>query len=252
MQLTPVKLFVIQLIAHIVTVYWLFNASTADFIIALIVYFFTGCIGMTITYHRLLTHRSFKAPKWFEIFGTLCGTLGLTGSSLSWTAAHRLHHSRADRINDPHSPKILGYIRAQYLSMFSEIDIRKSPVIRSKLHQFLHRYYIPVNLLWAILLVSLVGWWWMITVYLVPACILWNAGSLINTVCHTRWLGYRPFNVPDNSVNNPILGLLMWGEGWHNNHHRFQNSPNIGRRWWEIDIGYYIILLIRKKNETKT
>jgi stearoyl-CoA desaturase (delta-9 desaturase) len=93
---------------------------------------------------------------------------------------------------------------------------------------------------------ALGGTWALMTLYIVPAVVLWNAGSLINTVCHTPFLGYRRYKVPDNSTNNPVLGLLMWGEGWHNNHHRFQSRANIGERWYEIDIGYYIIKLIKK------
>lgn len=249
MKLTALKLFIIQLIYHMLAIWWVFMEGLAIYDVGLIflVYFFTGCIGMTVTYHRLLTHKSFKSSKIFEIFGTLCGTVGMTGSSLSWTAAHRHHHVRADKQGDPHSPQVLGYIRAQYLSMFSAIELKRSPVIRSKIHRFIHRYYIPINLTWVTLLFMIWGIWGVMTLCIIPAVVLWNAGSLINTICHTRWLGYRQYNVPDNSVNNHVLGLFMWGEGWHNNHHRFQSRANIGERWWEIDIGYWIILLVRRR-----
>ena len=200
---------------------------------------------MSITYHRLLTHKSFKTNKFFEYFGTLCATLGLTGSSITWTAAHRQHHINADRINDPHSPLILGYFKAQWLSMNSPINIIKSPVIADSFHRFTHRYYIVLNLVWCTILYYIGGQWAILTLYLVPAAVLWNAGSLINTICHTKILGYRNYSTPDCSVNNPILGIFMWGEGWHNNHHRFQNRSKIGEKWWELDIGYWIIRLIK-------
>jgi stearoyl-CoA desaturase (delta-9 desaturase) len=245
-MLSAKKLFLMQLIAHIATIYWiLIVPEFIEILTVLIVYFFTGCIGMSVTYHRLLTHRSFTTSKFLEYFGTLCATLGLTGSSISWTAAHRIHHSKADRIGDPHSPKTLGYIRAQFLSMFSSINVYRSPLIRCPGHQFFHKYYLHINVTYALLISILFGLWGLLNLYLVPACVLWNAGSLINTINHTKWLGYRRFNTPDNSTNNPILGIIMWGEGWHNNHHRFQNRPNIGEKWWEIDIGYYIIKLIK-------
>lgn len=201
---------------------------------------------MSITYHRLLTHRSFTTSKFFEYFGTICATVGLTGSSLSWTATHRLHHSKSDKNNDPHSPKILGYIRTQWLSMFSEVNIKKSPVLKDKFHIAVHRHYILINVCWAAMIFLLFGFEYLLVLYLVPACLLWNSGSLINTVCHTTFLGYRRYKTPDNSVNNPLLGIFMWGEGWHNNHHRFQNRSNIGEKWYEIDIGYYIIKLIER------
>lgn len=247
MLLSAKKLFVLQLIAHIATLYWIYmGPSVMDIVTVFVIYFLTGCIGMSITYHRLLTHRSFKTNKFFEYFGTLCATIGLTGSSITWTAAHRQHHSLADKPKDPHSPFVLGYFRAQYLSMFSKINIIKSPVIRDNFHRYVHSNYILINLIYGLSVFMIFGLWGLLNLYLVPATILWNAGSLINTICHTSWLGYRRYNVPDKSVNNPILGLCMWGEGWHNNHHRFQNRPNIGEKWYEIDIGYLIIKVIKK------
>lgn len=246
MLLTAKKLFILQIIAHLASLYWLWMVpSLNDIMVVFIVYFITGCIGMSVTYHRLLTHNSFMTSKVFEYFGTMCATIGLTGSSITWTAAHRQHHASADRIKDPHSPAILGYFRAQWLSMFSKINIYRSPIIRDKGHQYFHKYYLHINLLYAIIVTTFFGMWGLLNLYLVPAAVLWNAGSLINTLCHTHWLGYRRYNVPDNSVNNPLLGLLMWGEGWHNNHHRFQSRPNIGEKWYEIDIGYYIIKLVK-------
>jgi stearoyl-CoA desaturase (delta-9 desaturase) len=245
--LNSYSLLLAQIICHIGTAFYLLHYATIqNLILVFCVYFLTGCIGMSITYHRLLTHNSFRCPKWFEIFGTVCGTLGLTGSSISWTAAHRKHHSRADKEGDPHSPKILGYFYAQWLSMFSDVQIYKSPVIRSKFHRLVHNYYFLINICYGILLYVIGGVYAVLTFWLVPACVLWNAGSLINTVCHTKWLGYKTHKLPDNSVNNPILGLLMWGEGWHNNHHRFQSRANIGEKWYEIDIGYQIIKMVKK------
>lgn len=245
--LTSSTLFLAQLIAHIAAVYWvLASFSLAGALVVVFVYFLTGCMGMSVTYHRLLTHRSFKTSKTFEYTGTVLATLGLTGSSLSWTASHRQHHRSADRAGDPHSPNVLGYVKAQWGSMFSPIDIRKSPVLSDAFHRWMHKHYFTVNLTYGALCFAVGGIEGVLIAWLVPAVVLWNAGSLINTVCHTRRLGYRRYETGDSSVNNPILGLLMWGEGWHNNHHRHQNRPNIGERWWEIDIGWFLIKLVRK------
>lgn len=202
---------------------------------------------MTMTFHRLLTHKSWVAPKWWEYFGTICGTLGLQGSSLAWTCAHRKHHQLADKPGDPHSPTILGFFRAHFLSMFSPIEIRRSPVIHSKFHIFCHRYYFHINICYSIILFALGGLWAVLNLWLVPAVVLWHSGNIINSFGHYRWFGTRPYSTPDNSVNNPVMGLLMWGEGWHNNHHRYQNRANIGsEHWWQIDIGFYLIKLISK------
>lgn len=253
MNLTSNKLFAAQALAHIATIYWLTTFFTPlNALYVFLVYFITGCLGMSIIYHRFLTHRSFKTNKYIEYIGTFFATVGLTGSSITWTAAHRQHHSNADRSSDPHSPSMLGYIKAQWFSMYSPIDIRRSPVISSSVHRLFHKYYLHINLLYSVILFAMGGIYALTTFYLVPACLLWNAGSLINTVCHTKWLGYRRYNTPDSSVNNPLLGILMWGEGWHNNHHRYQNRPNIGERWWEIDAGRLIIRMLGTEHETKT
>lgn len=249
MNLTPRTLLASQIVAHIATIYWFVEYFTwSSALLVFVVYFFTGCVGMSITFHRLLTHRSFKTSKLFEYFGTFCATVGLTGSSISWTAAHRQHHTKTDKAGDPHSPLILGYFTAQFLSMFSSIDIKRSPVLTSNFHRFFHKYYLAINVTWGLMLYVFFGIWGVLTLYLVPACLLWNAGSLINTIGHTPILGYVRYNVNDRSTNNPFLGVFMWGEGWHNNHHRFQNRANIGEKWWEIDIGYWVIKLISKSN----
>lgn len=199
---------------------------------------------MTLTFHRLLVHKSWKTPKYIEYIGTFFGTIGLQGSSLAWTCAHRLHHTKADKPGDPHSPFILGFWRSHFLSMFSPIRIKDSPVIHSKFHIFMHRYYFHINLLYGFFLLLLGNIYALLHFWLVPAFILWHAGNIVNSFGHSRWFGYRSFDTPDNSVNNPIMGLLMWGEGWHNNHHRFQNNSNFGKKWWEVDIGYFCIKLI--------
>jgi fatty-acid desaturase len=250
LPLTPISLFLAQAVAHIATIYWLIRGPTlqeAGLVFA--IYFVTGCLGMSVCYHRLLTHRSFECPQWIEKLFTLFATVGLTGSSISWTAAHRLHHSRTDKPGDPHSPKILGYVRAQWGSMFSPFSVARSPVFYSRFHRLIHRYYFLINGLYAITLFLAGGLEAVLVGWLVPACLLWNSGSLINTVCHTNWLGYKdknPASALDASVNVPILGVLMWGEGYHSSHHVAQRNPRIGRRWWELDIGYLVICLIRK------
>ena len=96
MLLSAKKLFILQIIAHITLLFWLFQVPTwTDVLTVFIVYFFTGCIGMSVTYHRLLTHRSFRTSKFFEYLGTFFASIGLTGSSITWTAAHRQHHATA-------------------------------------------------------------------------------------------------------------------------------------------------------------
>ena len=79
----------------------------------------------------------------------------------------------------------------------------------------------------------------LVSAYLFPAMILWNAGSFINTLTHM--IGYRNHETSDNSTNIPLLGILMWGEGWHNNHHAFPNSARHGLQWWQFDMSWIVI-----------
>ncbi len=84
----------------------------------------------------------------------------------------------------------------------------------------------------------------MIYAYFVPTLFVWHAGSFINSVNHT--LGYKNFETKDNSKNNLVTGYLISGEGWHNNHHAKASDPQFGKRWWEFDLGWQIIKLVRK------
>ena len=99
-------LLVAQIIAHLSIIPMIIYGSWYHWLLGFGVYFITGCFGMTITYHRLLSHKSWNAPKWFEYFGSLAGTYGLTGSTIGWVAIHKEHHHYTDQEGDPHSPHL--------------------------------------------------------------------------------------------------------------------------------------------------
>jgi len=245
-------LFFSQVIAHLSIIPMIMYGTWQHWILAFFVYFMTGCFGMTMTFHRLLSHKSWNPPKWFYKFGTLCGFYGLTGSSIGWVAVHREHHHHTDKEGDPHSPRHHGFFKVQWLSMFETPKPKYAiHLIRDKFHMFIHRWYFQLHLLIA-------GFWLivdpmlLVAAYLFPAMILWNAGSFINTLTHM--FGYRNFNTTDDSTNIPVLGILMWGEGWHNNHHADPNNPSFKRKWWELDVGGFFIKLLSQdkiKNEFK-
>ncbi len=242
-------LFATTIITHLSIIPMVIYGSWHHWLIAFIVYFITGCFGMTMTYHRLLSHASWNAPKWFEYFGTLCGFYGLTGSSIGWVAIHKEHHHHTDKEGDPHSPEVLGFFRVQWLSMFEIPNPRYViKLIRSKFHLFLHKWYFAIHgviaLTWYLIDPML-----LLSAYLIPAMILWNAGSFINTLTHT--FGYRNHNTDDNSTNIPLLGFLMWGEGWHNNHHWQPSNASFQYKWWEFDIGGWFIKKLETDKEWK-
>jgi fatty-acid desaturase len=238
-------LFFYQLIAHIGLLALFIYGSAIHFILALIVYFLTGCFGMTMTYHRLLSHKSWNAPRWFEIVGTLLGTYGLTGSSIAWTAIHRRHHHKTDVEGDPHSPKIHGFVKVQWFSMFEEPNPKYAAhLLRDKFHVFLHKNYFFIHLcIFCFLLI--IDPMLLVAMYLAPAAILWNMGSLINNLTHM--FGYRNFETKDDSTNISLLGYIVWGEGWHNNHHANPNDSSFKENWWEFDLGGLFIKLLEKK-----
>jgi len=198
-------LFLVQIITHLSIIPMIMYGSLHHWLIGFAVYFVTGCFGMTMTYHRLLSHNSWNAPTWYEYFGTLCGTYGLTGSSIGWVAIHKEHHHHTDKEGDPHSPEHMGFFRVQWLSMFETPNPRYViRLIRSKFHSFLHNWYFAIHLVIALI------WYFidpmlLVAAYLFPAMLLWNAGSFINTLTHT--FGYRNHDTDDNSTNIPVLGI---------------------------------------------
>lgn len=212
--------------------------------IAFLVYAVTGSIGASAIYHRLLSHRSYQCSIWWEQLGTIIGTLGGVGSSITWVAIHRAHHRWVDTERDPHSPWHRGFLSVQFLIMFNTPNLRLVPdLLRSKFHGWMHNYYWAVHVLYAGVLFVLDP---MAVIYahLVPASMLFHAGGLINTLGHS--VGWKSHSSKDTSVNNPVLGVLVWGEGWHNNHHADPADWRFGQQWWQIDVAAYLIRLVKK------
>lgn len=239
-KLRPNTLLLAQIIAHLAWIPLLLYGAWYHLLLVFVVYFITGCFGMTMTNHRLLSHKSWNAPNWFTIFGSLASTYGLVGSTISWVAIHRQHHRFTDRDGDPHSP-VHGFVRAQWFSMYHGVNVKYAvDLIRDKFHVFLHQKYFLIHLF-------IFAFWLMIdpmllvACYLAPAALLWEMGSFINTINHKSMIGYRNFDTPDNSRNVSWLGYLMWGEGWHNNHHYKASDPRFGLTDKEFDMGWFFI-----------
>jgi fatty-acid desaturase len=111
-------------------------------IYSLPMYFLTTCVGGTITYHRLLSHRSFVSPKLFYYFGILCAVWGGYGSPISWAAVHREHHRHTDQVGDPHSPLYFPWWKVQFLSIFCKVNLKLVPdLLQDPFLKFIHRNY---------------------------------------------------------------------------------------------------------------
>jgi sn-2 palmitoyl-lipid 9-desaturase len=242
-------LFVLQLIAHASIVPMVMYGSFKHYLLSFFVYFLTGCFGMSMSYHRLLSHKSWRAPLWFQVVGPLLATLGLTGSALAWIAIHREHHMKTDQQGDPHSPHVCSFFKVQFLSMFHQPRLFLARDLAKKSYlRFLHKKYLAINLSFGLVLYFIEPFA-VVYLYLFPAAILWNAGSLINNLGHL-W-GYRNFHTNDNSKNNIFLGIFMWGEGWHNNHHRYPVSAKFGVKKTEIDIAWFFIRILKIQKKSR-
>lgn len=244
-MLTPWTLLLSQLVAHSGFIFLCVTGKKWEWGLALVVYFFTGCFGMTMTYHRLLSHRSWTAPVWFERMGVLMATVGLTGSAISWVAIHRKHHRFTDSEKDPHCPHHKGFIYCQWFSMFEKVDLKYVvDLAKDSFYLNQHRYYFLCNGVYATIL-FLIEPRALVYAWLAPACILWNAGSSIVTFSHI--FGRKDHQIAGNARNSWILGLFVWGEGWHNNHHSQPQCANFSEKWWQFDMGGLLIQLFKKE-----
>lgn len=221
-------------------------ADMKMWLISILFYFLYGCLGVALTYHRLVSHGSFQVPKVFLHIGLLLGTLGGVGSILEWCAVHRAHHKHADTEKDPHGPQG-RFLQMQFLAMLVPGGPRYiTDLIRNKTYLFYHRMYWWLHAAWVLLLL-MIDYEAIIYAYLFPSFILWHAMSSLGTLSHLPLLGYKNFDTKDDSRNIPLLGYLIFGEGWHNNHHKEPGSWQFKRRWFELDLTGFIIRLIRIK-----
>lgn len=219
------------------------------FITMLIMLFGISPIGVNLTYHRLLSHRAFKTPKWFEYVLVTLGTLSAQGPVLPWVAGHRYHHRYADDpIQDIHTPLRGGFWGAHLISIvtitefFSSEDIwiKYVPDLsKDRYYRFLTKYnlyiaWIPLILLYYFGGISYFMWGGFVRVVL-----MFHITWLVNSASH-MW-GYRNFETPDHSRNCWWVGLLAAGEGWHNNHHAQPKSAAHGMRWFEFDLTWVYI-----------
>lgn len=211
-----------------------------------------GSIGICLGYHRLLSHRSLKVPKWIEYPIAILGALALQGGPIFWVAGHRLHHAHTeDEILDPYSAK-RGFWWSHMLWLFYPSDeffnAEKyskfaNDLVRQPFYRWLNRYFLALQIPLAAVLYLLGGWSWVVYGVLVRAVLLWHSTWFINSVTH-MW-GYRNFDSNDNSRNLWWAAILTYGEGWHNNHHAYPNVAKAGLRWWEVDVTWWSIWFLK-------
>ena len=218
----------------------------------MITWWIAGSLGIGLGFHRLLTHRGFKVAKPVEYFFTICGTLALQGGPLSWVTTHRIHHAFTDTDKDPHSPKAgffwahMGWIVKGGAQEHSpETHQRYSPDLnKNKFYHFLNNYYWLTNIAVGGILFAIGGWSMVLWGVFFRTVWGWHTTWFVNSITHI-W-GSRRFETKDTSTNNAIIGVLAWGEGWHNNHHAIPRSSRHGLAWYEFDFNWIQIWTMEK------
>jgi stearoyl-CoA desaturase (Delta-9 desaturase) len=248
---------VVPFLATLAAIVLLWNSavSATDLAILAVMYVLTG-LGITVGFHRLLTHRSFQAPKPVEYGFAMLGSMAVQGPVMAWVADHRKHHAHADQEGDPHSPHVghgdgaTGVLRGLWhahvgwlLSDQGQASVRKyAPDLYEDRGMRLINRRFPLLVLLSLALPALAGWaltggslagaatgllWGGLVRIFFVHHITWS----VNSVCH--FLGSRRFETDDQSTNVPWLSVLSFGESWHHNHHAFPRSAAHGLRRWE-------------------
>lgn len=214
--------------------------------VGITLYVVTG-MGITLAFHRLLTHRSLVVSRWIEYPLAILGTLALQGGPIEWVAQHRAHHANTDRDGDPHnSHRGMPWSHVEWLFRSNKDRIppeeraRWAPdLVKDPFYRTVERYHFPIQVAFALILFALGGWSWVIWGVFARLVFTYHCTWLVNSASHA--VGYQTFRTGDRSTNNWWVAVLTFGEGWHNNHHAFPFSAKHGMRWFEFDPTYWTI-----------
>ena len=230
-----------------------------------------GTLGINLCYHRLLAHRSLKVPRWLERTLATVALCSLEDTPSRWVANHRLHHAHSDDPEDPHSPRNgvawshVGWLfrRAPERKSCAFFDRYARDILSDKYYRYLERH--PMAILWIYATQAVIFWtvgllvgrWlggdWQAAKTCAARTLVWGVFVRTVLVWHITWsvnslthvFGYRTYATNEDSRNNWLVAILAMGEGWHNNHHHDPASASVQHKWWEIDITYYVILLLK-------
>ncbi|HEX3985360.1 MAG TPA: fatty acid desaturase [Acidobacteriaceae bacterium] len=237
---------------HIGAVAALFTFSWKALACFAVLWFMAYNLGIGMCYHRLLTHRGYRVPKWLEYFMTVCATLALEGGPIFWVGLHRVHHQLSDQEGDPHTPNDGGWwahvgwiISGESLHAETEALGRYVPDLkRDRFYVWLSKYHWVPMVVAGLICLAVAG---------IPG-LLWGIFLRTTLGLHSTWLvnsathmwGSRRFETRDESRNSWWVAVLTGGEGWHNNHHAHPVSARHGLKWYEMDVNYYGIWLLNK------
>ena len=242
---------IVLIVLHVGAVAALFMFSWKALLVSALLYWMTIGWGISLGYHRLHTHRSYQTPLALEYFFALCGAMTLEGGPIFWVATHRIHHQKSDQAGDPHSPRDGAWWAHVGWILFGETNHNNTKMMSKYAPDLAkHRFYVWLN-----------NYHWLPTVVLAAALfaigglplMLWAVCVRIVVGLHATWLvnsathlwGSRRFNTKDDSRNSWWVALLTFGEGWHNNHHAHPTSARHGLAWYEFDISWISLKLMK-------
>jgi len=240
-----------MIVFHIGAIAALFFFSWQAFALSVLLWWISVSLGIGMGYHRLLTHRGYKTPKWVEYALTTCATLALEGGPIFWVATHRVHHQNADKEGDPHSPRDGGFWAHMGWIITGKVLQNNAPELlpyvpdlrQDKFHVWISKWHwAPITAL-GIVLFAVGGLPYLTWGIFLRTVVGLHGTWLVNSATH-MW-GSRRFQTRDSSRNSFWVALLSFGEGWHNNHHAHPQSARHGLAWYEFDPNWYGISLLR-------
>jgi stearoyl-CoA desaturase (Delta-9 desaturase) len=204
--------------------------------------------AITGGYHRYFSHRAYSTSRLFQFFLAFLAQSTAQKSVLWWAAKHRHHHLHSDTERDAHSPRHKGFVYSHvgwiFYRQHDATDLVKVSDFTSYPElMWLHKLEILPAIVLGALCVLIAGWSGLVVGFLWSTVLLYHATFCINSLAHVR--GSKRYVTGDDSRNNWLLALFTMGEGWHNNHHAYQSSARQGFRWWEMDVTYYVLVVLR-------
>jgi stearoyl-CoA desaturase (delta-9 desaturase) len=221
--------------------------------------------GITLGFHRLFTHKSFKCGPGLRALLGIAGSMASQGPLFFWVACHRRHHQHSDEAGDPHSPHahgegwrgvLLGWWHAHVGWMLAHKpenyfrlvnDLVRDPVVMT-VHRLYFVWVLAGLVLPGVISMAIAGnaaafWPGVLWGGLVRLFVVHHVTWSVNSVCHL--FGATPYSTADESRNNAFVAVLTLGEGWHNNHHAFPSSARHGLQWWQVDPSYLALLTLK-------
>jgi stearoyl-CoA desaturase (delta-9 desaturase) len=237
---------------HLLTIPALFMFSWENLAAMLIGNWIVGSLGVGLGYHRLLTHRSFKAPKWLEYTLTTLGAMAIQDDAPKWVTTHRIHHQYTETDKDPHSTRPgfwwahMEWILKGTAQDHDQATLNKyvPDLMKDRFHVVLAKYYYIPLIVSGFVLYAVGGWSMVLWGVFARVVVGWHSTWLVNSATH--FWGSRRFETKDDSTNNWLVALITFGEGWHNNHHAFPTSARHGLKWYQFDMNWLTIRVFEK------